>query len=88
MSDAYEKVKGGRLTFKGGTLASTSKSIHKKKKKRRKSTTNHPPISSKKSSPETPPLLRQNTAALSPAWGENLTYYTGIGYLGGAIIGR
>ncbi|KAF5756569.1 hypothetical protein HanRHA438_Chr17g0826481 [Helianthus annuus] len=35
MSDAYERVKGGRLTFKGGTLASTSKSIDKKKKKKK-----------------------------------------------------
>ncbi|KAI7726138.1 hypothetical protein M8C21_031018 [Ambrosia artemisiifolia] len=36
MSDAYERVKGGRLTFKGGTVASISKSIEKKKKKKNK----------------------------------------------------
>ncbi|KAJ0568218.1 hypothetical protein HanIR_Chr06g0293671 [Helianthus annuus] len=28
MSDAYERVKGGRLTFKGGTLASTAAAEH------------------------------------------------------------
>ncbi|KAL5748709.1 hypothetical protein ACOSP7_025752 [Xanthoceras sorbifolium] len=32
MSDPYERAKGGRLTFKGGSLA-TRKSIDKKKKK-------------------------------------------------------
>ena len=36
MSDAYERVKGGRLTFKGGVLASRSKDIDKKKKKKTK----------------------------------------------------
>ncbi|XVE81276.1 hypothetical protein DITRI_Ditri15bG0050800 [Diplodiscus trichospermus] len=35
MSDAYEKAKGGRLTFKGGSLA-TRKSIDKGKKKHKK----------------------------------------------------
>ncbi|GMI64315.1 hypothetical protein like AT2G25720 [Hibiscus trionum] len=35
MSEAYEKVKGGRLTFKGGSLA-TRKSIDKSKKKHKK----------------------------------------------------
>lgn len=35
MSDAYERVKGGRLTFKGGSLA-TRKSIEKSKKKHKK----------------------------------------------------
>ncbi|KAH1096190.1 hypothetical protein J1N35_013111 [Gossypium stocksii] len=35
MSDAYEKVKGGRLTFKGGSLA-TRKSIDKSKRKHKK----------------------------------------------------
>ncbi|XP_078440448.1 uncharacterized protein LOC144710516 [Wolffia australiana] len=34
MSDAYKKVKGGRLTFKGGELAAI-KSIEKKKKKKK-----------------------------------------------------
>ncbi|TKY61118.1 hypothetical protein E2542_SST18223 [Spatholobus suberectus] len=33
MSDPYERVKGGRLAFKGGILASRSKSIDKKRKK-------------------------------------------------------
>ena len=33
MSDPYERAKGGRLTFKGGSLATRSKSIDKKKKK-------------------------------------------------------
>ncbi|GMJ01797.1 hypothetical protein like AT2G25720 [Hibiscus trionum] len=35
MSEAYEKVKGGRLTFKGGSLA-TRNSIDKSKKKHKK----------------------------------------------------
>ncbi|XP_010248333.1 PREDICTED: uncharacterized protein LOC104591233 [Nelumbo nucifera] len=34
MSDPYEKVKGGRLAFKGGSLA-TTKAIDKKKKKKK-----------------------------------------------------
>lgn len=33
MSDPYERVNKGRLTFKGGSLATRSKSIDKKKKK-------------------------------------------------------
>ncbi|KAK4582411.1 hypothetical protein RGQ29_025550 [Quercus rubra] len=36
MSDPYEKAKGGRLTFKGGSLATRSKSIDKKKQKKKK----------------------------------------------------
>ncbi|XP_065848297.1 uncharacterized protein [Euphorbia lathyris] len=36
MSDSYGKVKGGRLTFKGGILATTSKTIEKNKKKKKK----------------------------------------------------
>lgn len=36
MSDAYERVKGGRLTFKGGSLATRSKDIDKKKLKKKK----------------------------------------------------
>lgn len=36
MSDPYERAKGGRLAFKGGALASRSKSIDKKHKKKRK----------------------------------------------------
>ncbi|KAF5734082.1 hypothetical protein HS088_TW16G00524 [Tripterygium wilfordii] len=36
MSDPYEKAKGGRLSFKGGGLASRSKAIDKKKKKKKK----------------------------------------------------
>ncbi|XP_043715524.1 uncharacterized protein LOC122663921 [Telopea speciosissima] len=35
MTDPYERVKGGRLTFKGGALA-TLKSIDKKNKKKKK----------------------------------------------------
>ncbi|OMP05325.1 hypothetical protein CCACVL1_01952 [Corchorus capsularis] len=35
MSNPYEKVNGGRLTFKGGSLA-TRKAIDKKKKKHKK----------------------------------------------------
>ncbi|XP_028792486.1 uncharacterized protein LOC114748292 [Neltuma alba] len=35
MSDPYERVKGGRLSFKGGTLATRSKTIEKKKKKKK-----------------------------------------------------
>ena len=38
MSDPYERVKGGRLTFKGGTLATraTTKTIDKNNKKKKK----------------------------------------------------
>lgn len=36
MSDPYERVKGNRLTFKGGVLATSSKSIAKSKKKKKK----------------------------------------------------
>jgi len=36
MSDPYGKVKGGRLTFKGGALATRAKSIDKKNKKKKK----------------------------------------------------
>lgn len=35
MADPYERVKGGRLAFKGGILASRSKSIDKKVKKKK-----------------------------------------------------
>lgn len=41
MGDPYEKVKGGRLTFKGGAIASLSKSIDKKKKKKRNKQSNN-----------------------------------------------
>lgn len=34
MSGAYEKVRGGRLAFKGGELATRDKPIDKKKKKK------------------------------------------------------
>ncbi|XP_027125560.1 uncharacterized protein [Coffea arabica] len=40
MSDAYERVKGGRLTFKGGVLATRSKDIDKKKKKKKNKSSN------------------------------------------------
>ncbi|KAK3000777.1 hypothetical protein RJ639_020968 [Escallonia herrerae] len=36
MSDPYGKVKGGRLTFKGGSLATRTKSIDKKQNKKKK----------------------------------------------------
>ncbi|XP_062076943.1 uncharacterized protein LOC133781857 [Humulus lupulus] len=36
MSDPYEKVKGNRLTFKGGDLATRSKPISKTKNKKKK----------------------------------------------------
>ncbi|WCJ34705.1 hypothetical protein M5689_015998 [Euphorbia peplus] len=36
MSDSYNKVKAGRLIFKGGTVATTSKTIEKNKKKKKK----------------------------------------------------
>lgn len=35
MSDPFERAKGGRLTFKGGVLASRSKAIDKKNKKKK-----------------------------------------------------
>lgn len=49
MSDPYERVKGGRLTFKGGALASRSKSIDKKNKKSKKK---HPDKSSEDAAAE------------------------------------
>lgn len=36
MSEPYERVKGGRLTFKGGSLATRCKDIDKKKLKKKK----------------------------------------------------
>ena len=42
MSDPYEKAKGGRLTFKGGSLATRSKSIDKKKQKKKKNKDKNP----------------------------------------------
>ncbi|KAL0417324.1 UNVERIFIED_CONTAM: hypothetical protein Slati_3564300 [Sesamum latifolium] len=36
MSEAYERVRGGRLAFKGGELATRDKPIDKKKKKKNK----------------------------------------------------
>ena len=36
MSDPYERAKGNRLAFKGGGLATSSKSISKNKKKKKK----------------------------------------------------
>ncbi|CAI0450640.1 unnamed protein product [Linum tenue] len=36
MSDPYERVKGGRLAFKGGEVALSSKAIAKKKKNKKK----------------------------------------------------
>ncbi|XP_042015358.1 uncharacterized protein LOC121763413 [Salvia splendens] len=35
MSEAYERVRGGRLAFKSGELATRDKAIDKKKKKKR-----------------------------------------------------
>ncbi|XP_057807269.1 uncharacterized protein LOC131021942 [Salvia miltiorrhiza] len=35
MSEAYERVRGGRLAFKGGELATRDKPIDKKKKKKK-----------------------------------------------------
>ncbi|CAL1405556.1 unnamed protein product [Linum trigynum] len=35
MSDPYERVKGGRLSFKGGEVAVSSKAIAKRKKKKK-----------------------------------------------------
>ncbi|KAK9060522.1 hypothetical protein SSX86_021226 [Deinandra increscens subsp. villosa] len=32
-------------------------------------------------------LFQEESIAQRRSWGENLTYYTGIGYLGGAVIG-
>ncbi|KAK9697049.1 hypothetical protein RND81_08G011800 [Saponaria officinalis] len=42
MADSpYERVKGGRLTFKGGALATHSKTIDKNNKKKKKKTKVH-----------------------------------------------
>lgn len=32
-------------------------------------------------------LFQEEAVAQRRSWGENLTYYTGIGYLGGAVVG-
>ncbi|KAL4589262.1 hypothetical protein LXL04_002168 [Taraxacum kok-saghyz] len=32
-------------------------------------------------------LFQEESVAQRRSWGENLTYYTGIGYLGGAVVG-
>lgn len=42
MSSPYERVKGGRLTFKDGSVATRSKSIDKKKKKKQKKLPKNP----------------------------------------------
>ncbi|KAI3454329.1 hypothetical protein Pfo_010992 [Paulownia fortunei] len=42
MSEAYERVRGGRLAFKGGELATRDKAIDKKKKKKNKNKTKLP----------------------------------------------
>ncbi|GMY25519.1 putative tubby-like F-box protein 8-like isoform X1 [Fagus crenata] len=44
MSDPYERAKGGRLTFKGGSLATRSKSIDKKKQKKKKKNEDKKPM--------------------------------------------
>ncbi|KAA8542935.1 hypothetical protein F0562_024087 [Nyssa sinensis] len=55
MSNPYEKVKTGRLTFKGGVVASRSKTIDKKLKKKHKNKI----ISSE----EAPEFLSEDAAA-------------------------
>ncbi|XP_004299478.1 PREDICTED: uncharacterized protein LOC101291336 [Fragaria vesca subsp. vesca] len=42
MSSPYERVKGGRLTFKDGSVATRSKAIDKKKKKKQKKLLKNP----------------------------------------------
>lgn len=42
MSSPYERVKGGRLTFKDGSVATRSKYIDKKKKKKQKKLPKNP----------------------------------------------
>lgn len=43
MSDPYERAKGSRLSFKGGTLATRQKSIDKKRKKKKNKIENPDP---------------------------------------------
>lgn len=45
MADPYGNAKGGRLTFKGGSLASRSKSIDKKTTKKERHQTHNVTIS-------------------------------------------
>ncbi|KAL6181362.1 hypothetical protein ACLB2K_048017 [Fragaria x ananassa] len=42
MSSPYERVKGGRLTFKDGSVATRSKAIDKKKKRKQKKLLKNP----------------------------------------------
>uniref|UniRef100_A0A5B7BKU0 Uncharacterized protein n=1 Tax=Davidia involucrata TaxID=16924 RepID=A0A5B7BKU0_DAVIN len=62
MSDPYEKVKGGRLTFKGGVVASRSKTINKKNKRKHKNKIN--------SSEDASEFLSEDAAAAGAGGGE------------------
>ncbi|GAB2292724.1 hypothetical protein Dimus_026959 [Dionaea muscipula] len=59
----YERVKGGRLTFKGGTLASRSKSIQKKNKKSTKKAKSKYQSGDPVEEEENPNLVEQTTSA-------------------------
>ncbi|OIT35278.1 PREDICTED: mitochondrial import inner membrane translocase subunit TIM23-2-like [Nicotiana attenuata] len=48
----------------------------------------HVPIQTLYKLPTSPEFLfQEESVAQRRSWGENLTYYTGIGYLGGAVVG-
>ncbi|KAE9613811.1 hypothetical protein Lal_00016352 [Lupinus albus] len=53
MSDPYERAKGGRLAFKGGDLATRSKTIDKKRKKKKNKSDNNTPNPNQDSEIET-----------------------------------
>ncbi|OIW03381.1 hypothetical protein TanjilG_31828 [Lupinus angustifolius] len=56
MSDPYERAKGGRLAFKGGDLATRSKTIDKKRKKKKNKNDNNTPNPNQDSEIETQTL--------------------------------
>ncbi|CAL5429205.1 unnamed protein product [Camellia sinensis] len=62
MADPYQKVKGGRLTFKGGAIATLSKSIDKKKTKKKTKNKDNPKYSLDGGS-EFPPPPEEEEAA-------------------------
>lgn len=70
MSDPYERVKGGRLNFKGGTLATRSKAIDKKKKKKKKAKHGDNPDDAEID----PSILEQQAEAADGEGGSGETY--------------
>ncbi|XP_052181625.1 uncharacterized protein LOC127794508 [Diospyros lotus] len=79
MGDPYERATAGRLAFKGGALASRSKSIDKKKKKKKKKKRNKhtgkPPAADGEASEFQPPLEEEpSTSTPAPSEGGGEIY--------------